>query len=454
MTLLWSRKTHILAWACLVLVLLPARRVWCQAEANTQTASGSSSEAAQLQVPPPVSGQGYSTAFVGQDESNYLRGGISLSGAYSNDVSGGSTPVGSSSFSIWPTIMLDRTTYRSTLQLNYSPGFTFYQNASALNQSNQNLGFHLQYRLSPYVTATFQESFSRTPNIFNQPNPASTTSVSGSVPAPGVAVIVPAANQTNNATSAGVTYQISENGMVGVSGNFSKLGYSNQAQAAGVFDSQSVGASAFYSTRVHERYYAGISYQYGNMLSYQSVSPSTRTQTQTIFMFVTVYVKPTFSFSVSAGPQHYISTQAPFPTAAAWQPMTMLSVSWQGERTTVAASYARSVNNGGGLNGTFHSNIANLSLMWRANRDWTTGVSGSYGNYNNLTPEFLGSSQGGHTISGTVFLQRAIKENVSLQFGYSWAHQTYAGIAIASNTPNISRAFVTLTFHFDRPLQR
>jgi len=453
MTQWWFLKANVLAWGCLALLVLPGRAAWSQPQTNLQDPAGSG-EPSRLQVPPPVSGQAYSTAFEGQTESNYLRTGISFSGAYSNDVNGGNQPVASSSFSVWPTIELHRETYRANLMLSYSPGFTFYQNASALNQANQNLAFHLQYRLSPYLSASFHESFSRTSNIFDQPNPLSTTSVSGGVPAPGVAVIVPAANQLNNATSAEVTYQVSENGMVGSSGNFSQLNYLSQTQAAGLFNSQSAGASAFYSTRLRERYYVGTSYQYSNFLSYQSGFPSTRTQTQAVFLFVTVYLKPTLSFSVSAGPQHYSSVQAPLPQAASWQPLTMASVSWRGERATLAASYSRSVNGGGGLNGTFQSNSAGLSLGWRATRDWTAGLSGSYSMYKNLTPGFYASSSGGHTISGTVSLQRTLRVNLSLQFGYSLAHQTYANVEVASNSPNISRAFVTLSIHFDRPLQR
>ena len=449
----WSYPSPaMISWGCFGFLLLACSLAWCQANTNGQDASAGSASETQLSVPPPVSGQSYATTFSGETESNYLRYGVAFTTAYSNDVSGGNPPIGSMSYSIWPTLALDRVTYRMHLLLNYSPGFTFYQRVSSLNQGNQNVALSLQYRLSPNLTATLQEGFQKTSNIFNQPNPLNATSVSGSAPTPGVAVILPAGDQMSNTTSAQVTYRISESGMLGGSGNFSSLDYSDSNAVSGVFNSRSTGASFFYSSRFREKYYVGASYQYQNTLSYQSMAPSTRTQTDTIFFFLTTYLKPNLSLSISAGPQHYSSTQQPLPTAASWQPMTMASVSWRGERTTVAASYARTVSGGGGLNGTFHSNNASLSLSWRASRDWTAGISGSYANYKNLTPMFAATSPGGHTLSGTVALQRALNDHLNLQLGYTWTHQTYADIAAISNTPNIQRAFLTLTFRFDRPL--
>lgn len=449
----WSYLSQtMLARVCFAFLLLACSLAWSQVETNGQDASVSSADETQLSVPPPVSGQSYATTFSGETESNYLRYGVTFTTAYSNDVTGGDPLVGSMSYSIWPTLALDRVTYRMHLLLNYSPGFTFYQRASSLNQGNQNVALSLQYRLTPNLSATLQEAFQKTSNIFNQPNPLNATSVSGSVPTPGVAVIFPVGNQTSNTTSAQATYRINESGMIGGSGNFTSLDYSNSNAVSGVFNSRSVGGSFFYSSRFHERYYIGASYQYQNTLSYQSTAPSTRTKTDTVFLFLTANLKPNLSLSISVGPQHYSSTQQALPTAASWQPMTIASVSWRGERTTIAASYARIVSGGGGLNGTFNSNSANLSIMWRASRNWTTGISGGYANYQTLTPLFVASTAGGHTLSGAVSATRTISNRMNLQVGYNWTHQTYADIGAISNTPNINRVFVTLTFHFDRPL--
>jgi hypothetical protein len=438
----------------LALCLLVCAPAWCQVTTTDAEADKTSDADTLLLVPPPVSGRAFATTFSGETQSNFLSGGVTFTGAYSSNVSYGSTPVSDMSYSLWPTIELDKTTFRMHFVLDYAPGFTFYQRLTSLNQANQNVGMSFQYQLSPNITATVREGLRKTSNAFDQPNPLSATPVSGAYPVSNIAIIVPAADMLNNTTGAQLTYQVSGDSMIGGGGNYSLLNYSDQANNSGLFNSRSVGGSLFYSTKIHEKNYLGVSYQYENSLSFQTDQPSTLTQTQTIFLFYSMILKPNLSVSISGGPQHYSSVQSTLPAAASWQPMTMVSVNWQGERTSVAASYARAVGGGGGLNGTFHSNNAGMSLLWRASRNWTTGLSGNYTNFDNLTPLFISSSPGGHTLSGTASLQRTLKEHTNIQFGYNWAHQSYPGLQTVSNNPNINRVFVTISFTFTKPLQR
>jgi hypothetical protein len=445
----------MLARISLAICLLAGLTAWCQETAATSDASMATDDGSELQAPPPVSGQAYSTTFAGETGSNYLTGGISLSGGYSsNVVAVGTNLVGDASFSVWPTIALDKTTYRMHLVLDYAPGFTVYQHTTSLNQASQNVAMNLQYHFSPNLSVSLQEGFQRTSNIFDQANPLSATTVSGSAPTSTTAIVAPAASLMTNTTSAQFMYQIGADAMIGGGGNYSALYYPNSPQDAGVYNSRTAGGSLFYSTRFRERNYVGVDYQYQNSLSFQSAAPSVLTQTQTIFFFFTRYLNPNLSFSVSAGPQHFGAEQPGQVPAGAWQPMTMISMNWQGERTTVASSYARTVSGGGGLNGTFHYNSANMFATWRASRNWTTGVSGSYSNYQNLVPFFFLSNPGGHTLIGTASLQRTLNEHTNIQFGYGWAHQSYLGVPTISNNPNTNRAFVTLNFKFSRPLQR
>lgn len=73
--------------------------------------------------------------------------------------------------------------------------------------------------------------------------------------------------------------------------------------------------------------------------------------------------------------------------------------------------------------------------------------------YNSLTPEFLYTNPGGHTLVGTISLQRPVKEHMNLQFGYSFANQHYADLTAIAANPNINRAFVSFSFNFTKPLQ-
>ena len=436
---------------CLVLLVCPL--AWSQVDTTGSDAANPSADDAHMRVPPPVSGQPYPATFADETESNHITYGLTLGSGYSTNVTGGTPAIGSMNYSIWPTIGLNRITSRSQLVLNYSPGFTFYQRVSSRNQASQNLAFNFQYQLTPRLAATLQESFTKTSNILDQSNPLNETTVSGSAPVPGPAIVTPIMNQISNATTAQLNYQVSANGMIGGSGTYSTLRYPGSSNSSGLFNSQFASGSFFYSHRLSERYTIGGTYQYQNILSYQGAGLGTRTETQSVFGFLTIYLKPTLSVSLSEGPQHYSTTQEPLPTSAAWQPMTMVSANWQGERTAMSFSYSRAVSGGGGLNGTFHSNSVSWSARWQTSRNWTVGASGAYTNNQSLTPLFL-SSPSGHTITGAASLQRTLTDHTTLQFGYSYAHQTYSNIAAISNIPSTSWVFVNLNFRTERPLHR
>ena len=447
----------MLARLCFCILLLSCCLAWGQSDTgDTDASTPDASDDTQLRVPPPVSGDAYSPDFAGQERSNFLRVGFTASSSYSTNLTGAgsSNSVGGMSYSIWPTFALDSKTSQAHLVLSYSPGFTYYQHAASDNQMDQNLTATFQYRLSPHLALSLQEGFQKTANIFNQPNPLSATSVSGSFPTQGLAIVVPNADQITNATGAQLTYQVGPSSMVGVTGNFGLATYPGLSQNSGLYDSRSDGGSVYYSRTLGQKYSIGGTYQYQNVFSYQGAAVSTQTQTQTVFIFLTAYLKPNLSLSVSAGPQHYNATQTSLPASASWSPMTMFSLGWQGGRTSLAFSYARIVTGGGGLNGAFHSNSASASAGWRLSRLWTAGVSGSYASNTTLTPLFIQSSTGGHSLTGTASAQRPWGDHLNVQFGYSWIHQNYAGISAISENPNSNRVFVSFSYQFTKPLQR
>ena len=441
--------------ACLGFLLLVSVSAWPQADTTGTEVDTNPVDTSPMRTPPPVSGAAYSTAFASETQSNNLRAGLTFSTAYSNNVQGATNPVSDISYSIWPTLALDATTTRLHWDLYYAPGFTFYQHVSSLNQGNQNLSADFQYRLSPHVAVSLRDSFQKTSNPFNQPRPVSVTSVSGSAPPPGVAVIVPGTDQLHNAANAELTYQFSADGMVGLSGTFTNLYYPNPAEVPNLYNSSSAGGSVFCSRRLLTKYYVGASYQYQNISAYQAgANANTQTQTQTIFGFLTVSLKPTLSLSVSAGPQHSDTTQPPLPTYRSWSPLLTASFSWQGQRTSLAASYARIVTGGGGLVGAYHSNAANVSGRWQVSRTWDVGLSASYSVYNNLSPLLLVTSPGGHTLSGSLAFSHPLGEHLSLQLGYTRVQQSYGGVAAMSAVPDTNREFVSISYQFARPLKR
>jgi hypothetical protein len=440
--------------ACIALAFLLTVPVWSQVDTNATDANANPQDQSRMLTPPPVNGQAYATTPEVETRSNYLNAGLRFSTAYSDNVLGGITPnpVSDVSYSIWPTLALDETTPRLHSVLTYSPGFTFYQRTSARNEMDQNVGLDLQCRLSPHVTASVRDSFQKSSNVFNQPGLFS-EGVYGSPQVPTLAVIPPLADLLSSTANAELTYQFSATGMIGASGTFTNLHYTNPAEVPGLYDSSSRGGSAFYSHRLSKKHYVGAMYQYSHILAYP-VGAQSEVQTHTIFGFYTLYLKPNLSLSLSGGPQHADVTQLPLLAFSSWSPAATASLGWQGRHTTFAASYSRIVTGGGGLIGAFHSNSANASARWQLARTWNIGAAGNYAIYKTLTPFFFLANPGGHTVSGTVSLQHQISEHFNAELGYTRLHQTFNGISLISANPDMNREYISISYQFTRPLGR
>jgi hypothetical protein len=424
-------------------------------DADTASADVSNTAGGAMLTPPPVSGQSYPLAPSSEDRANYLRGGVTFTTAYSDNVlaSTSGTPVSDVSYSVWPTIALDETTTRLHTTLTYAPGFTVYQHTSAFNQADQNLSADARYRLSPHVTVSIRDSFQKTSNVFNSPAQGLDVSVTGSAAAPNVSIVAPLADQLNNTGNIGIAYQFAANSMVGASGTFSNLHFPNPSQVPGLFDSASRAGSAFYAQRVSARHYFGAAYQYQELLSYPGALTN-QTQTHSVYGFYTFLPNPRLSFSLFGGPQYYnsgaqvVSLGAPLlPAMTTWNGAGGTSVNWQLQRTSIAASYLHTINGGSGLISAVKLDSATASVRQQITRNIGGSLAGSYANNGTITV----ASLGGHTISASAALQRMIGQHINAQAGYTRLHQTYD---FFSANPNTNREWVSISYQFARPLGR
>jgi hypothetical protein len=416
-----------------------------------------------MRLPPPVSSEAYSAAVGSEVRSNYLYTGFTINTGYNDNVLTGSSvhPVADVSYSIWPTIALDKVTPRLHQTLTYSPGFTFYQRTTALNETDQNLSFDLQYRLSPHITANLRDTFRKSSNIFNQSSPLLGGALSGSAQTSIVPIVAPYANQLNNIATPEVTYQFSRNGVVGGSGEFTNIHYSDPSEARGLANSASAGGGGFYSYRLSRTEYIGLSYQYTKTLdtipAASGVAQSeanSQTQTHAALLFFTIYLKPSWSLSLSGGPLHYDVSQAPFPTIRSWSPAATASMEWKGNRTSFALNYSHATGGGGGQLGAFNSNSANALARWQLTRTWIIGSGAGYGITKNVSPFMASVYPGGHSLTETIMVQRLISEHIRMECGYSHIHQSYGSATVVSNAPDANREYISFSYQFTRPLGR
>ncbi len=450
---------------CLALLLLPAAPLWSQVD-NTRTELvpalvGPRNTADPMLTPPPVSGQSYPTSPTSEERSNYLRGGVAFTSAYTDNALGSVTghPVSDVSYSVAPTLALDETTTRLHMLLTYAPGFTFYQRISSRNEADQNASIDFQYRLSPHVTFSARDSFQKSSNVFNQPDLASAETVSGGAQVPNFSVIAPIADRISNFGNVGITSQFAANGMVGASGTFANLHYPNATEVPGLSDSSSQGGSVFYSFRAAKIHYVGVTYEYQRLVS-NPTEGQNETQTHAVLFFYTLYATSRFSLSLFGGPQHSDTVQPPQPPLQvqptplrAWTPAAGASLSWQGRLSSLAVSYSHIISGGGGLFGAVHMDSASASIRQQFTRNLGGSLAGSYVQNDVLGSVLLGGYNG-HTVSGTASLQQQFGGHINLQLGYTRLHQDYSNVTVLSLTPNTNREFVSVSYQFSRPMGR
>jgi hypothetical protein len=439
------------SWALLILGLaavVPAR------SQVAPEASGGTSDESQMQTPPPVSSQSYPTEVGAEAQSNYLRGGLSFATSYIDNLyAGSSTAIAEKTYSILPSVAYDQVTPRQHRMFTYSPGFTFYQPSSSLNETDQSLNALYEYRLTEHLTLNANDSFQKSSTSSALLGSANGSAVSGSPQPITPGILAPFAQRLTNTANAQLSFQFSSSGMVGVSGMLMKMDYPNPSESSGLYNSDERGGGAFYNRRISASQYVGVNYQYSHVVAYPPDGQSV-TQTQNISAYYSVYPRHNLSISVSSGPQYYAITQTSFSGSSGWSPMVVASVGWQGVRTNLAASYSRQVTAGGGLLGAFDSSGANASARWQVSRALTAGASANYAINKSITPLLSAGVENGHSVSGSATIGYTINQHFVMNFEYDHVHQSYSGIAAVSSNPNSDRETISLAWHFTRPLGR
>lgn len=438
------------AWHLLLAVVCTAPPVCAQAP--VQATGAVNDESSRMLTPTPVSGEGYSAEFASETpRTNYLSGGLSFTTNYDDNIaSTGSAPISDVSYSIRPSLSLDQSRSRLSWNLSYSPGFTFYQKNTTLNQADHNANLAFQYRLSPHVTFTVHDIFRKTSDALSQSGPSSTNSGVGGVLNSPPTVIAPITDQISNNGDVGITYQFAANAMVGASGIFSLLQYPDLARTPGLFNSNTRGGQGFYTFRISGRHYVGANYVYQDL---RSTPNGAETESHSLLLFYTFYLKPTLSLSAFGGPEHTDTTPPGGGSVHQWSPAVGASLGWQGEHTSMAASVSHSVAAGAGLSSAAKSDAGDLSLRRKLSPHFTAVIRGSYSQNKTLdTLSTLGTE--GHSVTGTGSIETVLSSHLGLEIGYTRLHQNYANIAAIGSALDRDRVWVSLTYQFRRPLGR
>jgi hypothetical protein len=434
-------------------MLVASMQAWCQVEPSASGGEGSAEDDSLMSMPTPVSGAFYPSAPGDRERSNYLSGGVAVVAAYNDNVLTRETvtPVGAETYEIRPDIRLEQRTSRTDASMSYDPGFVFYHPTSELNSVSQNANGSFEYRMTPHSRLSIQEVFQQNSTVFSQPYSLSGATINGSGDPNVPIILAPYVGQYSTFSTLHLSYQPSRSGMVGVSGNFGRINFSNTTQSIGLYDANSGGGTAFYTRRLTRTQFIGMEYKYSIT---KTDSPSTRTQSQYGSLFYTVRLGENLSVSLKGGPEYSTTSVPGSAPINSWAPSGTVGIGWQEKRANLALDYSRAVTTGWGLLGAYTTDTAGVGFEWLFSKRLEGGVNGNYANTQTTTPLLVSGSQLGHMLYGRASMQYMFSERVSLVGEYGRLHEDFGGVAAVQNDPDADRFAVTLNVNFMKALGR
>lgn len=404
------------------------------------------------QIPSLLGGPGASLAFPSEQErSNYLRGGLNVGAAYDdNALLAADGGVGNTSYSVFPNVALEQTLPRLRWSLGYAAGLTVNQRFSDRNQGSHSVSLESQFRLSPHVNLRVAEDFSLATGAFDSGNPTGTGG-------PNASLITPLARQRSSSTVAQMNYHFALNDVVGTSGSFYDLHFSD---APALADTRSAAGSAFWLHRIFRGDWAGVSYRFDRLTfnpgdgdtrvhSFLAVNSFTLTDRFTI----TAFVGPEYSDNQGLPGQNGGEPASQFTD---WSLAAGVDAGWHRARTSVAAGYARRINDGGGVLGAVRAQSVHADVRQELFPGWTTAFGVSYGKNKSLTVPVAGAGTAVDLTSFRASLERNLGRSFGLRLNYVHDYQKRFGVSdpprdLAAHRNTVS---LTLSYQWAKPLGR
>ena len=421
------------------------------AVAGMQSEGGTEDASSDLpRIPALLGGAGISAAFLSElERSNYLRAGVNVGTAYDDNpflASSGATS--NTSVSIFPNISIEETSSRIRWKLGYAGGLTINENLTNQNQEAQNLNFDSQYRLSPHVNLRVAENFSMTTGFFDSGNGAGVIGSGG----PNASLIAPLSTQRSSMTTVETNYHFALNDLIGASGSFYDLHFTNVPAGTQLTDSQTATGSAFWLHRIFHGDWGGASYGFQRI----TFSPSGETRVNSFLAVNTLSLSNRFTLTGFVGPQ-YLENQILVLSAQQvtqsnnWSVAGGIEGGWANQRTSVTAGFSRNISDGGGLLGAVRLQNVHGTFRRELVPGWAATVTASYGTNQSLIVPSPTSASSINLTSAGVSLERNVGKSVGLRLGYTHDFQEQFGVP---GNPDASRNrfFVTLSYQWAKPL--
>ena len=412
-------------------------------------------------LPVLINGETPSSAFSGElERNNQISGGLTVASGYDdNTLTQNGGQVGNASFSFLPSLSWEQSRSHALFDINYSPGFTVNQALPELNSSTQNAGLNSQIRLTENLTWRIRDGFVLSNNGWTNAGSEASGSVLHAAAQP---VLTPLARSLSNLAASDLVYQMGAGTIVGGTGSYSLLSYSNLQGGPGVnlgvnlIDSRTTGAEVFYQHRILPKHWIGLTYSFQRLSFAGGVE---QTQSHSALLFDTITLQPHLTLSLFGGATHsrtdgQATLLATTTTASVqpeqWSPSAGAMLGWEGPHNVVSATFSRRIDSGGGVQGTVdrYSGIATVRRQFSPR--WTGTINFIYDDNRPLD----GVEGEYRTLSGSVGVERRIGRQLAAAASYTRVHQVY-GVTIPTQLfPDHNRALVSVSYFFSRPLGR
>ena len=425
--------------------------------AGMETESGTEDTGNDLpRIPALLGGRGTPPTFLHElERSNYLRGGVNVSGTYDDNPLLLSSGVESNtSESIFPNIAIQESSSRARWTLGYAGGLTVNQKITSENNGSHSLNFDSQFRLSPHVNLRVAENFSLTTGFFDAGN--GTEVGAGTGGGPNTSLITPLATQRTSITTAETNYHFALYDLIGASGSFYDLHFSNAPAETQLANSQTASGSAFWLHRIFAGDWSGLSYMFNQITSNPG---SDETRVHSFLAVNTLSLSKRLTLTGFVGPQYSenqgLVTGTTEPSQSnGWGVSGGAEGSWQGERTNLSAGYSRSVSDGGGVLGAVHLQTIHGGFRRVLVPGWAVALTAAHGTNQSITVPFATSASSINSTTAGISLERNVGKSVGLQMGY--LHNFQQQFGLSAPTPMLdasqNRVFVTLSYQWAKPL--
>jgi len=425
--------------------------------AGMQGEGGADDTASALpQIPSLLGGKGISLAFSSElERSNYLRGGVNVSAAYNdNPLLDASGSAGDASVSIFPNISIEQSSSRMRWTLGYAGGLTLNQRFTNQDQGSHNLNFDSDYRLSPHLNLRIAENFSMTTGFFDVGNGTEVVAGSGG---PNASLITPLATQRSSLTTVETNYHVALNDLIGASGSFYDLNFTNVPAGTQLTDSETASGSAFWLHRLFRGDWGGASYRF-DRISFSGGE----TRVHSFFAVNTLDLSHRFTLTGFIGPQHsdnqdvvLVGGTPQSLQSSAWSVAGGVEGGWQNRRTSVSAGYSRSISDGGGVLGAVRLQNVYGNFRRQLVPGWAAALTASHGTNQSIIAASASSASSINLTSAGITVERTVGKRVGFVMGYShdFQQQFFAPSASPQNLDaSRNRFFVTVSYQWVKPL--